>query len=146
MSDESPVEDRRDVLCFTSAPLREAIVVTGAASLRLRTRADVDTHDVVASLTDVAPNERSIRITTGSRRLRRVAPGDLNDAEVQLAPTSWLVPEGHRLRLDISASRFPAYARNPQRAAVAAHRAGRDDCRVATIEIFDVQLELPVEG
>jgi predicted acyl esterase len=58
---------------------------------------------------------------------------------------SWRVPAGHRLRLDLSASRFPAYDRNPQNWGVAVHKAGRDDCRVALVEVHAARLELPVE-
>jgi hypothetical protein len=45
----------------------------------------------------------------------------------------------------VSASRFPAFDRNPQNWAVTAHRAGPGDCRVAVVEIHAARLELPVE-
>jgi predicted acyl esterase len=132
LSDESAVEDRRDVLCFTSEPLGRDLIVTGQPIVTAVVAADVATHDLIATLTMVEPGGG-------------VTPGDPSPTTVELSPISWRVPAGHRLRLDLSASRFPAFDRNPQNWAVAAHRAGPGDCRVAAVEIHAARLELPVE-
>jgi uncharacterized protein len=145
LSDESAREDRRDVLCYTSEPLARDMVITGQPRAIVVTAADSGPHDVVATLTAVEPSGRSTRLATGARRNRDRAPAELADATVELSPISWLVPAGHRLRLDLSASRFPAFDRNPQNAGMAAHRAGRDDCRVALVEVHAAVLALPVE-
>jgi putative CocE/NonD family hydrolase len=145
LSDEFAVEDRRSVLCYTSEPLGAPVVVTGQPAVTVRSVADVATHDVVASLTMVEPSGRSTRLATGARRLRDLRPGEPAETRIELGPTSWLVPAGHRLRLDLSASRFPAYDRNPQNPAVPPYRAGRDDCRVALIEVVAAALDLPVD-
>jgi putative CocE/NonD family hydrolase len=145
LSDESAVEDRRSVLCYTSDPLGVPLVVTGPPVVTVTSMADVATHDVVASLTMVEPSGRSTRLATGARRRRDLAPGEPAETRVELGPTSWLVPEGHRLRLDLSASRFPAYDRNPQNPAVPPHRAARGDCRVALIEVLAATLDLPID-
>jgi putative CocE/NonD family hydrolase len=145
LSDESAVEDRRDVLCFTSEPLARDLVLTGQPVVTAVVAADVATHDLIATLTMVEPAGRSIRLATGARRRRGLTPGDPSPATVELSPISWRVAAGHRLRLDVSASRFPAFDRNPQNWAVASHRAGPGDCRVAAVEIHAARLELPVE-
>jgi predicted acyl esterase len=145
LSDESATEDRRDILCYTSEPLAQDTVVTGQPLVTAAVAADVATHDLVATLTMVEPSGRSTRLATGARRRRGLTPGDPAPATVELGPVSWRVPAGHRLRLDLSASRFPAYDRNPQNWGVAVHKAGRDDCRVALIEVHAARLELPVE-
>ncbi len=145
LSDESATEDRRDVLCYTSDPLAHDVVITGQATVDVTTVADAATHDVVASLTLVEPSGRSLRLATGARRRRDLVPGEAAGTTVELGPISWRVPAGHRLRLDLSASRFPAYDRNPQNGAVRPHEAGRADCRVALIEVHVARLHLPVE-
>ena len=143
--DESATEDRRDVACFTSEALTEDLVVTGSPSVTVETSADVATHDVVVSLCAVGADHRSTRLTTGVRRLRDLPVGEVVATDVELGPLSVVVPAGSRLRVDVSASRFPAFDRNPQNPDVAVHEAGRDDCVVALIEVHDVMLALPVD-
>jgi predicted acyl esterase len=57
-----------------------------------------------------------------------------------------VAPPGAALRVDVSGARFPAYDRNPHTACVPVAQAGRADTVVATLEIADVTLELPVAG
>lgn len=144
MTDERGVEDRRDVLCFTSDPLRDPLVLTGSVSAAVSVRADVVSHDLVVTLAGVAPDGSSIRMATGARRLAPAQPGVWRTTTVDLPPISWLLPTGWRLRLDVSPSRFPAYDRNPQTGAISAH-AQRRECSVATIEIRGLTIDLPVE-
>jgi putative CocE/NonD family hydrolase len=143
-TDESATEDRRDVLCYTSAALEADLVITGNPTVEVTSQADVATHDVVATLTDVAPDGTSTRLCTGARRLPLAPPDTTRTTNVDLGPLSHVALAGHRLRLDVSASRFPAYDRNPQHPAVAPHRAARDDCLVALVEVEAVELRLPV--
>jgi putative CocE/NonD family hydrolase len=145
LSDEGATEDRRDVLCYTSDVLGHDVVITGQPLVVVTSVADTRTHDLVASLTMVDPSGRSTRLATGARRCRGLVPGQAAESIIELGPISWLVPTGHRLRLDVTASRFPAYDRNPQNDSIEVHRASRDDCRVALIEIHAARLELPVE-
>ncbi len=142
LSDESAVEDRRDVLCYTSPPLDETVDVVGTPLVRVTSRSDVNTHDLVVTLTMVDPDERSWRLATGCTRVRAGSSAAMT-SRILLRPIAWRVPAGHRLRLDVSASRFPMYDRNPQNGAVASAAAARDDLRVALIEIHAVRLELP---
>ncbi|MCU1374095.1 MAG: hydrolase CocE/NonD family protein [Actinomycetia bacterium] len=143
-TDETATEDRRDVLCYTSAELERPLVLTGAATVEVGSRADVATHDVIASLTDVAPDGTSTRLCTGAVRQPASGTSIGRVTTVELAPISHCLPAGHRLRLDLSASRFPAFDRNPQHPTVEPHRATRDDCRVALIEVHAVEVHLPV--
>lgn len=138
-TDETATEDRRDVLCYTSDLLDAPLVVTGSVIATVTTTADVATHDVVVSLTDVDHDRRSSRVATG---VSRAGPGAVT---VTLSPTSHRFAPGHRLRLDVSASRFPAFDRNPQCTDVPPHLATRTDCRVAVIEVLSVALAVPVD-
>ena len=52
---------------------------------------------------------------------------------------------GSRLRVDVSASPFPAFDRNPQNPGGTVDQAGRDDCVVALVEVHAAVLALPVE-
>ena len=144
LSDEGPAEDRRDVLCYTSAPLRYDVVVVGHPVVRAVAVADAETHDLVASLVLVSGDGEVMRLSTGARRQRALTPGEPASWRLDLRPIAWLLPAGARLRVDVSASRFPHFDRNPQQAGVAYGQAEPADHRVATIDVISVELVLPV--
>jgi hypothetical protein len=143
--DEAAAHDRRDVLCYTSAPLTDALVTTGSATVRCVTRCDRPRHDLVASLSlvDVAGRARVLTVT-GARRLDATEPGTEHRWELRLRPVSVRVGAGERLRLSLSGNRFPCYDRN-------AHTAQHDPATpadahvVATVEVRGVTLDLPIE-
>src|SRR5207249_2464593 len=109
---EAANEDRRDVLCYTSEPLAEAMAIVGSPTVVVTSDCDRDTHDVVASLVQVGADGEPRALSTGVRRIR-VRPGESARTEVTLRPIAWTCPPGSRLRLDLSAARFPAFDRNP---------------------------------
>jgi putative CocE/NonD family hydrolase len=136
--DESAAEDRRDVLCFTSAPLAQAITVAGSPVVRLRITVDRPTHDVVATLVVVTtgPAGEEARAICGSGLRWTGGPAPV-DHELELRPIAWRVPPGARLRLDVSGARFPCYDRNPH---------GPVDAPVvATLAVTAVELDLPLD-
>jgi putative CocE/NonD family hydrolase len=144
-SNEAAAEDRRDVLCFTGAPLREPLAIAGSPMVTVRTRCDRDTHDIVATLVLVDPAGEPTAISTGVRR-SKVTPARPATFDIDLRPIAWTVPAGSRLRLDLSAARFPAFDRNPHDASRPVAEMPRDGYRVATIEILGATLDLQVES
>jgi hypothetical protein len=142
LSDEGAAEDRRDVLCYTTAPLPEAVTLAGGGAVRAVVRADSPSFDLVASLVAVAADGTPRRLATGVRRVGTQALEEDLEVRVDLSPLAWTVPAGGQLRLDLSGSRFPAFDRNPH-SKVPAADATRADCVVATIEVRAVELTLP---
>jgi putative CocE/NonD family hydrolase len=136
-------EDRRDVLCYTSAPFDAPLDLGGTAVATIVARADCPTFDVIASLVMVDAAGEARRLATGAKR---VAGGEANELAIPIGPVAWLAPPGHRVRLDLSASRFPAIDRNPQSAELPAAATPRDGHRVATIEVLSATVDLPVVG
>ena len=70
---------------------------------------------------DVFPDGRSFNVCDGILRARfrnsfeaplPVTPGDPHHVEIDLGPTSLVFGRGHRIRLHVSSSNFPAHARN----------------------------------
>jgi putative CocE/NonD family hydrolase len=145
LSSEAAAEDRRDVLCYTSAALGRPLAVAGSPRLEVTARCDRDTHDLVASLVLVDGAGEPRALSTGVCRTR-VTPGRPGTHTIELRPIAWTCPAGSRLRLDISGSRFPAYDRNPHDGGVPPAQAERDAFRVATIEVLEARLQLPVEA
>jgi len=145
LASEAAAEDRRDVLCYTSELLAESLSIAGPPRVNIATRCDRDGHDVVVSLVSVGPDGEPRALATGVRRAK-VTPGAIARHSVELRPIAWTMPNGSRLRLDVSAARFPAFDRNPHNAARPVATTPREDYRVATIEVLEATLELPIEA
>ncbi|MEW6750663.1 MAG: CocE/NonD family hydrolase [Candidatus Latescibacterota bacterium] len=120
--DQRPVEERADVLVYTSQPLPRDVEVTGPVRLRLCAASSAPDTDFVARLTDVLPDGRSLNIAEGviRARFRRdlwgpprlLEPGRVYDYLVNLQVTSNLFRRGHRIRLQVTSSNFPLWDRN----------------------------------
>jgi hypothetical protein len=108
-------------LSYTTGVLTQDVRVTGPVVLNLYISSTAEDTDFVAKLTDVWPDGRSILITDGILRTRyrssKLNPVPLKRGEVVLLAldlwaTSNVFRQGHRIRLDVSSSNFPRYARN----------------------------------
>jgi putative CocE/NonD family hydrolase len=113
--DQGP-DDLRS-LTLTTDPLPEELELAGSpeATLTISTAAG-DDFSLVVKLNDVAPDGSSALITTGWLRAEhlqsernpvQLAPDTRYDFHVQLWATSYLIREGHRLRVSIACADFP---------------------------------------
>ncbi len=134
-------EDRRDVLCYTSPALTDISDIAGTATVTIDAAADAPTFDLYATLVMVEPSGESRHLATGAHRVR---PGDSGPVDIPVGPLAWQAQPGFRLRLEVAASYFPAFDRNPQRAEQPPGFVPRDGYRVATIEFFSLLLDLPI--
>ena len=119
--EQGPEGARRDVLVYTSDPLRRDLEVTGNVTVSLWAITSARDTDWTAKLVDVLPDGRSFNVCDGILRARfrdsfeaplPVTPGDPHHVEIDLGPTSMVFRRGHRIRLHVSSSEFPAHARN----------------------------------
>jgi len=119
--DQARLEARDDVLVYTSAPLEQALEVTGPIALVLHAATSARDTDFVAKLTDVWPDGRSLILAEGVLRARyregfaretTVEPGEVYRYEIDLVATSNVFLSGHRIRLLITSSSFPRFDRN----------------------------------
>ena len=119
--DRRPVQKRDDVLVYTSAPLREDLEVTGPVEVKLYASSSTVDTDFTATLTDVHPDGSAIHVCEGIRGARfreslenptLIEPGKVYEYIISLWETSNVFKVGHRIRLEISSSNFPRYARN----------------------------------
>jgi uncharacterized protein len=119
--DQARLEARADVVCYTSGPLAEPLEAVGRHRARLFFSSSASDTDLVAKLTDVAPDGASLLVAEGSLRLRYregfdrevfLKPGEPVEAIVELGDAAWRFAPGHRLRLDVTSSNFPHLDRN----------------------------------
>ncbi len=114
-------QDRDDVLVYTTGPLGKDLEVTGPVELKLFAASSAVDTDFTATLTDVHPDGRAIHICEGIRGVTfrdslehptPIEPGKIYPLSISLWETSMVFKAGHRIRLEVSSSNFPRYARN----------------------------------
>ncbi|MBP88033.1 MAG: X-Pro dipeptidyl-peptidase [Planctomycetaceae bacterium] len=124
--DQRPIEERDDVLVYTSAPFTEPLTFAGNAKAELSVSADTPDADWVVKLIDVHPDgfaqNLAVGIMRGSFRDSELhptplQPGEVYEIVIDLGPIAAQIGKGHRLRVDICGAYFPLFDRNPNTAA-----------------------------
>jgi putative CocE/NonD family hydrolase len=119
--DQRPVEGRKDILVYTSPAFTKDTEITGPITLDLFASTSAKDTDFTAKLVDVWPDGFAQNLTEGILRLRYrdarekpslAKPGDIYHLVLDLWSTSNVFLPGHRLRLEVSSSNFPRFARN----------------------------------
>lgn len=119
--DYSAIEQRADVLCYTTEPLKEDLEVTGPVKLILFASSSAVDTDFTAKLINVHPTGFCQRICDGVIRARYrkgpetavlIEPGTVYEFEIDMWNTSLVFKAGHRIRLEVASSAFPKFDRN----------------------------------
>jgi uncharacterized protein len=110
--DNRSVEERPDVLVFSSKPLDEPIEVIGDVIAELHVTRDNPNADLFVRLCDVDPRDRSRNVCDGIVRLTDADPLTGN-VRVSLIGAAHRFEPGHRLRLQVAGGAHPRFARNP---------------------------------
>jgi putative CocE/NonD family hydrolase len=120
--DQRPVEKRKDVLVYTSDPLKQDLEVTGPVRVLLYASTTAPDTDFTAKLIDVFPSGEARNLTDGLLRVRYrhgldkaepADPGEIYPLNIDAGVTSNVFLAGHRIRVEISSSNFPRFDRNP---------------------------------
>jgi uncharacterized protein len=112
VSDRASLDDRCDILTYTSAPLCVDLYLQGDVSLEIYCTADAPSFDLCAIFSAVKPDGRVLNLTQGYRRFTSNAQASSQPLLVSLQPTCVCISSGSALRLGLSAACFPAYAVN----------------------------------
>jgi putative CocE/NonD family hydrolase len=121
VADQRPVEERPDVLVFSSEPLEQPLEVTGPVMVELWAASSAVDTDFTAKLIDVHPDGYARNLLDGIIRARYrdsasnplpIEPGRPYCYSIDLWATSNVFLPGHRIRLEISSSNFPRFDRN----------------------------------
>ncbi len=119
--DQTPIEQRSDVLVYTSTPVRRNLEVTGPVRVLLYVSTSANDTDFTAKLVDVQPDGTPLIVCDGIQRLRYrlslekpvfVKRNTAYQISIDAGVTSYVFMPGHRIRLEISSSNFPRFARN----------------------------------
>jgi len=119
--DMRQVEERADVLVYTTPPLKKDLEVTGPVKAVVFASSSALNTDFTAKLVDVYPDGRAMRICEGIIRADHrdadqapslIVPGEIYEYTIDLWATSNVFMEGHQMRVEISSSNFPRFDRN----------------------------------
>ena len=120
--DQRAVERRKDVLVYTSKPLKRDLEVIGPVKVVLWAATSTRDTDFTAKLVDVQPDGFARNLTDGILRLRYrnslekpelATPGAIYRITIDAGVTGNVFLKGHRIRVEISSSNFPRFDRNP---------------------------------
>jgi uncharacterized protein len=127
--DQRGIEERPDVLLYTSQVLESPYTVLGSVYVTLFAASSAPDTDFVARLVDVYPDGLAICVTDGIMRasaresyqapgvVRPVAPSPIEPGEVyeyviDLWATGITFLQGHRIRVEVTSSSHPRWERN----------------------------------
>jgi uncharacterized protein len=117
MFDQSTLEAGNNLLVYTSEPFESPLHVFGAPRVSLYATTSAPSADLTAKLVRVLPSGCADFICIGIARSSHLFPNYAADTilrwDFALEPTSCLFSPGERLRLEVAASAFPLYDRNP---------------------------------
>jgi uncharacterized protein len=124
--DYRKLADRADVLTFDSALLQEDTEITGPITARIFVSCDCRDFDLWTRLLDVSPDGTAINLMSPgldvlrasyrdlSRGRQLLSPGTIYELKLENLITSNVFLQGHRIRLQISATFTPNFSRNLQ--------------------------------
>lgn len=122
VKDQRPVENRRDVLVYTSPPLKEDLDIIGPLQAVVYASSEGRQTDFTAKLVEVRDDGYARIIEDGIKRgpdgtsqgsVTTMEPDQVYRFTIDLGATAIAIPKGHQLRVEISSSNFPKYSRNP---------------------------------
>ena len=119
--DQQVMETRNDILVYTTDPLKEGLEISGSIETTLYVSSDAKDTDFTIKLIDVYPDGTAYNLDETIQRVRYREGYDKEVFmekdqvyKVDLTPmsTSNYFKKGHRIRIEISSSNFPRFARN----------------------------------
>jgi uncharacterized protein len=120
--DQRKMEERPDILVYSTEPLKEGIEVSGPIEVTLYVSSDAKDTDFTVKLIDVYPDGKAYNLDETIQRMRYrngydkplvwMETGKVYKVTLQPMTTSNYFDAGHRIRLEVSSSNFPRFDRN----------------------------------
>jgi uncharacterized protein len=119
--DQRPVEQRADVLCYSTPPLEQPLEVIGPITLVLSISSSAPDTDFTGKLVDVYPDGQAEILTDGILRARfrelqsqpaLLEASSIYELQIDIGATANVFGAGHQIRLEVSSSNFPRFDRN----------------------------------
>ncbi len=120
-ADQRPIENRNDVLVFSTNVLEQDLQITGSVHARLYIATTAVDTDISIRLVDVYPDGKAINLLEGHQRARfrnslekpeHLEPDRVYEYDIKIGTTACVFKAGHRIRIDLCSSNFPSFERN----------------------------------
>ena len=163
--DQRFVDQRPDVLSWTSAPLTDDLVIAGDVVVHLAASTSGSDSDWIAKLIDVYPeNDPKLpgyelmidnevfraRFRDSFEHPEALMPDRVYDYAIDIHSADHAFERGHRIMLQIQSTWFPLIDRNPQTFVENIFKASAEDYKAATQKVYRsaqhaTYVELPVK-
>ena len=120
--DQRKLEERSDILVYSTEPLKEGMEVSGPVEVTLYVSSDAKDTDFTVKLIDVHPDGRAFNLDETIQRVRYregytkppvfMERGKVYKVALSPMTTSNFFQAGHRIRIEVSSSNFPRFDRN----------------------------------
>ncbi|WP_374959549.1 CocE/NonD family hydrolase [Gilvibacter sp.] len=119
--DQQSMEENQNILVYTSEVFTEDTEVTGFIESTLYVSSDAKDTDFTIKIIDVYPDGRAYNLDETIQRARYregydkevfMEEGEVYELKLTPMATSNLFKKGHRIRIEVSSSNFPRFARN----------------------------------
>ena len=107
-AEQTPVEQRNDVLVYTSNVLDRELTIAGAVRAELYVASTAPRTDVTVKLVDVHPDGKAYNVVDSIKR-DDLTPGRTTRVTVPAGRTAQTFLRGHRIRVQIASSNAPGY-------------------------------------
>jgi len=120
--DQRKMEERPDILVYSTEPLKEGVEVSGPIEVTLYVSSDAKDTDFTVKLIDVYPDADLYNLDETIQRMRYrngydkpqvwMESGKVYKVKLSAMTTSNYFEAGHRIRIEVSSSNFPRFDRN----------------------------------
>jgi putative CocE/NonD family hydrolase len=120
--DQRKMEERPDILVYTTEPFKEGVELSGPIVPTLYVSSSARDTDFTVKVIDVHPDGRAFNLDESIQRMRYregydrppvwMEAGKVYKVALQPLTTSNYFAPGHRLRIEVSSSNFPRFDRN----------------------------------
>jgi uncharacterized protein len=120
--DQRKMEERPDILVYTTEPFKEGTEVSGPIDVTLYVSSDAKDTDFTVKIIDVGPNGPAYNLDETIQRVRyrngydkpiaMMEKGKVYKVTLQPMTTSNYFAAGHSIRIEVSSSNFPRFDRN----------------------------------
>jgi putative CocE/NonD family hydrolase len=119
--DQRQMETRHDILVYSTDPFEKGVEISGPVKITLYVSSDVKDTDFSVKLLDVYPDGRAYNLDETIQRVRYregydkeifMEKGKVYKVPVSSMSTSNYFAPGHCIRIEVTSSNFPRFARN----------------------------------
>ncbi|TBL70796.1 CocE/NonD family hydrolase [Paenibacillus thalictri] len=149
--DRRGVQDRYEILHYTSEIFEQPVSMFGSPKLRVQVQTVSGATDLVAILSEVGPDGSSRMLSIGRAEVHETDETEgWATIEMELLSLGVQIQPGSALRLELTGSAFPLFVRHPNGISSAdIHKVGNKSLNIATVAVKSMPempsvLELPI--